>query len=133
MTDRLLFGLAVLRDALEDRLEDLPGRLVLGEHRAVLHVVEAATRGVRPFHDQRAADDGVLVLERDPEIPVSHRRAKVRPPRRLHETGVRRRFHEPVPGVPPLQLTLDFSPWNGHWILPSHYAPRKKSYPPPCE
>src|SRR6267154_1947728 len=120
MADRFLFRLAVLRDALEDRLEHLPGgRLVLGKHRTVLHVIKGSAGGVRPLRHQRAPDDGILVFECDPEVPVSHGRAKMRPPRRLHETGIRRRLQEPVPRVPPFQFMLELGRRHRHRkILP---------------
>src|SRR5436309_15029266 len=63
MADRLLFSLASGLDVLEDGPENFAGdKLVAGEHRTILYVIETALRCIgKPLH-HRTPDDAVLVL-----------------------------------------------------------------------
>src|SRR5947207_12862921 len=83
------------------------GRLILRKYRAVRYVVETTLGRVRPLHHQRAADDGLLVLQGYAETLVSDAGAKIRVPRRLHETGVRCCLDKRVPGLPSVRFRLE--------------------------
>src|SRR5881394_778385 len=97
----LRVGPAVLVDRLKRRGEDLARGLLVGRHhRAVRYVIEAALTIVGPPQHQRAADDDAFASEHGAEVLEPGYGPEIRPPGRLQERRVGRRFQEGVSRTP---------------------------------